>query len=586
MIIQSTVHLEFDEPTTKYRVVDSTDYLALYGLDVTTVGGTGALILGTVFFNQIINIQRNTVQNPLINHAVSNVSAWFDLPVDSNDEIVNGSWTGNVSLHIEVSTGQLSSVVTPVVTTDGDNWLYYFLNVGDTITLNFGPSGTEDIVVLGFTDEDPNVAITANAAIPVESYDSWAIDLTHASGTLSHSYKGCVKKTACIETMYDCDSTVTGTFTGTDATDYGTQTIVATELKLIPPAWAKETYNAQNSVFTGTSPLTGTATQLYEGSWTVMLASEVTYTQSDGLVVNYDLTATVDRDVSCQSSLCRFTKCINKLRAAVYSDMKLTGQSVYEKFLLNVLTYTNQALIYKSCSDMEGYRASLIKIEAELDASGLGCDCGCGDEGFRRILNVPPDVYNIITQLEANYAGLPQVLFKSAIPIATETGAGDYAAPLTYYRPFSDVSAIVIPKSYFDAEPNGYSKKFIEIEITTGTTTGSGAGTKLSILNDADDSVLYEGGNYVGDVTTTRHLIILSTFTVANVTQCLVAGESFQFDNDTPSVGSLDSFLDLNVGPALWDLTEDLTLNFTVNEGGNEDEIVLTRFKITAFTTV
>lgn len=580
MIIQSTVHLDFDEPTKKYRVVDSTDYLGLYGLDVTTVGGTGALILGTVFFNQIINIQRNTVQNPLINHAVSNVSAWFDLPVDSNNEIVNGSWTGTVSLHIEVSNGQLTSVISPVVTTDGDNWLYYFLNIGDTITLNFGPSGTENITVLAFTDEDPNVQITANASIAAESYDSWAIDLTHASGTLTHSYKECVKKVACIETMYDCDSTVTGTFTGTDATDYGTQTIVATELKLIPPAWAKETYNAQNSVFTGTSPLTGTATQLYEGSWTVMLASEVTYTQSDGLVVNYDLTATVDRDVSCQSSLCRFTKCINKLRAAVYSDMKLTGQSVYEKFLLNVLTYTNQALIYKSCSDMEGYRASLVKIEAELDASGLGCDCGCGDEGFRRILNVPPDVYNIITQLEAQYAGIPTVLFDSALIFATEIGNNDYPNIQTYYRPFSDIEDVVINKSYFDANPNGYAQKFVEIELITYTRS---AAPIFNIQNAQDNSVLYDGGNYLGDKVTTRHLIKITTFKNAGTVYQIVAGESFQVNNDSPSTGAIDSFYNSNVGVSLWDIDDNLHLKFAPLI--NPDKMLITGLKIIAYTT-
>lgn len=583
MLIESTVVLEFDVPTKKYRAVDNTDYQTLYGLDVTTVGSTGALILGTVFFNGAINKQKNTTSDPLINHAVSNVSAWFDLPTDSNGEVVNGSWTGNVSLHVEVTNGQTSSIAGDVLTTDGDNWLYYFLNIGDTITLTNGPSDNDVITVLAFTDQDPNVEITANSDIPQPFYDAWQIDLTHASGTFSHTYKGCNEVIPCVETAYDCNSTVTGTFTGNDATNYGTQTIVDTELKLIPPAWAKEAYNAQNSVFTGTSPLTGTATQLYEGPWTVMLASDITYTQSDGLIVSYSIAATVIADVSCDDSLCKFTKCIEKLRAQVNADIKASGSSKYTRFLLNVDTFAIQAL---ACiTDKDYFTAKLAEIDAELDASGLGCDCGCGDGGFRRVLNVPSDVYNIITTLEANYAGLPQVLFKSAIPIATETGAGDYASPLTYYRPFSDVSAIVIPKSYFDAEPNGYSKKFIEIEITTGTTTGSGSGTKMSVVNTGNDEILYEGGNYAGDVTTTRHLIILSTFTVANVTQCLVAGESFQLDNDN-SVTALDSFLALNVSPTLWDLTQDLTLNFTVNEGGNEDEIVFTRFKITAFTTI
>jgi hypothetical protein len=67
-------------------------------------------------------------------------------------------------------------------------------------------------------------------------------------------------------------------------------------------------------------------------------------------------------------------------------------------FVDNILIYYTEAQSYRSCGQMDDYRATVAKIEAQLDASG--CDCGCCDENqYIWVQNTSPAASSIMQDI-------------------------------------------------------------------------------------------------------------------------------------------------------------------------------------------
>jgi hypothetical protein len=400
----STIHLEFDVANTRYRLVDTTDYIST-GINPVTAQMKG---LGTIRFNGSIDQQHNTVGDPLVNIELgATTSPWYDLPTDTNGEIVNGTWTvTDYSVRVVGSGVQFTSITLPyTIVTEGSNWVYDFLTSGNSILLTGGTPQT--VVIASIADGTPNATITTTTVIASATHDDISFDVTNLTGSLTHTYSGCVKKTPNLDLSYDCDSGAAGTFTAVDSTSLGTTAVVSRTMVITPPASAPLI-----------SPVTTTQSsytviQLATLTWSVSLSLSLSHTQTDGAVINYTVSTVEESKVSCVGSLCGINDCLENLRKIHALALK-TGASPYQIVVDNVLLYWVKAKGYKECGKMDEYRAQIALLEFALG----DIDCGCGEDEdvARYIVNGNSSTQTIITQLQSDL----QYKLKNGIPTVND----------------------------------------------------------------------------------------------------------------------------------------------------------------------
>jgi hypothetical protein len=389
-MIQSIIHLEFNLVTKRYRVVDTTDYVAT-GISLSLQQMKG---LGTIRFNGSIDQQHTSVGDPLIDLEVGDTtSVWYDLPLDVNGEVVNGTWTiDDYSVRVLAIGLQFTSITLPTtIVTDGSNWVYDFLTTGNSILLTGGAPQT--VVIASIADGTPDVTITTSTTIANATHDDIDFDVTNVTGSLTHTYSGCVKKTPILELSYDCDSGPTGTFTAVDDTSLGTTTLVTRSMSIYPPSLAP----LISAVTTAQSSYT--FSQLATGTWEALLSLSLSYTQADGAVLTYSVEARKESKVSCTGSLCGLNKCLETLRK-LHTDALKIGVSPFQSTVDSILIYFAKANGYKGCGKMDDYYAQVALIQDLLDS----IDCGCEEDENASvyIFNVDADTQSIILQLQSD----------------------------------------------------------------------------------------------------------------------------------------------------------------------------------------
>lgn len=483
-MVQTTQHIHFDYDNNRYRVELDTDLLTEYGIDATTLGGK---LFGTIYFNGSINQQHITAIDPLIDlESGAVVSSWYNLPTDSAGNIVNGTWTGSVSLYLDATGLQFVTITPPnEIEMDGYEWLIDFLQAGDTITLEGGTD--QDVVVASVEEADPsyNVLITTSTTILSDVHDSVGFALSHTTGSITHTYAGCTLVTLDPMASFDCDSTTYGTFTGYDNTNYGTQTLVTTTLRIIHPSWTIIPYSTSDSVTTQDSPISKTLTQLYTGEWYVRLTSSIEYTQTDGAAISYTLTKTISEQVTCAGTLCGMTACIKNLLTNVVADINKTGVSANLGNLLIVLTNYDLAKEYLKCGNMADYRTALAAISAALSDSDCDCNC-CDDTVLIRIENVDADTATAITALELAvskcykiYNGVPDESMTEEAGYPIGVVLQNYNTGVEYQHTSDDVSG--------DAVWTVYDNDTKVIKLLA-TQSGTSAPTFTVLRNDTDET--------------------------------------------------------------------------------------------------
>ena len=399
----STVTLSFDltytNPVTgalqpRGIVIDSTDYTSL-GIDVLIAEAKG---LGIITFNGDIIVDLNTVGTPMIdlqnwdfvNDGVPTYT--FDLPLDLNGNVANGVYSIQYSLRLTGTNYQLFSITLPnTIVTDGNFWLANFLEAGDTLILE-GPVD-QPVVIASITPVDPIVdpgveIITSTVINP--PFDSFGFDITNIQLNGVYPYTGCTQVNADVSFIYDCEVGDSGTWSVANTTPLAANEVVASlNCTINYPSWATLSPTFPGNVVVTSLPYPsapGVETPLATGTYTVSLTQQIQQTQTSGLIVLYSRSVIKEFQVSCAGTLCGLVPCIENLRAAHQAELVRNRISKYQVFVDNVLMYYIEAMNYRSCGELDKYRAAIACLQAQLDASGCDCAC-CDDETYYWVSN-------------------------------------------------------------------------------------------------------------------------------------------------------------------------------------------------------
>jgi len=422
----STVSLSFDltyvDPLTgavspRGIVTDSTNYSGAGGLGI-NLQLAQAKGLGIITFNGDVIVNLMDPLDPAM--TMIDLQDWgtspfagdtpfyaFSLPLDANGNVANGVYTLQYSLRLNTSATPFDIVTIPTATSivvDGATpWLVDFLEPGDQITLFTGAPAQTGVVVASAELADPNILINTSTNILSPSYGQIQFDITNLQFSGVFPYAGCTQVNADVSFVYDCEVGDSGTWAVANTTPLASNEVVASlNCTINYPSWA-----ALSPIFPGNVVVTslpyppaGVETPLATGTYTVSLTQQIQQTQTSGLIVLYSRSVNKEFQVTCAGSLCGLVPCIENLRAAHQAELTRNKISKYQVFVDNVLMYYIEAMNYRSCGELDKYRAAVACIQTQLDASGCECAC-CDNETYYWVSNNSAN--SVIDELLQNF---------------------------------------------------------------------------------------------------------------------------------------------------------------------------------------
>lgn len=382
--MQSTLSLTLDLTTKKGFFTDITDYAAI-NVNVANLGAMGSV---QVYFQGTLV---DTLPINLGGVPSTWVSTQFDLELDVNGEVANGSYSAVYYVGYNFTTScQISAANTIKVLNYGDNVLGFPAGVG--ITISGAPSVTSTIV--SATDSVTNsldIVIASSSLAPGLPVNKTITVAGFETGNFSWVYAGCSMVESKASLVADCDYGDFGTFTVSNETNLEGVTLQSLTVDINYPSWTNQATITQTA-------LPFTQNNLATGTYSVELTQQIEKVQNDGLIINYEATCIQEFKVTCSGSLCGLNECIENLRKAHEAELLKNKVSKYQVYVDNILVYYMEAENYKACGEMDKYRAEVAKIEAQLDASG--CDCGCCDENvYKWVQNTSANAINIIASI-------------------------------------------------------------------------------------------------------------------------------------------------------------------------------------------
>lgn len=524
----------FDYDTGKVSITDNADYTTL-NVDTTAIKGLGILtdpLSSTVF-------TRLTTAVPLINlGAGATESSDFNLPLNSDDAIVNGTYTmiytvnapyNYVGIHIEEVLGSPDNAIIII----GD---FSYLAVGDSVTISGSTLSNNQtltisaiVVVPGSLTsvEDDVYTITLTGGVLVDEVSTalrLAFNVTRTySKTYTYAYSGCDQLTPDIAITSDCESGQYGTITLTDSTTLDGQTIVSRVLQLYRPSGLPDHPSGVTPsdpiVSTSSATSSITTSKLATGTWTGKLVATYSITGDDGLVTTYSTTYptnSVQSTVTCSTGMCDLDSCISNF----WTDYSACGsptdaqknQATKLGFLLGA--YANA----KSCSDsdnMATYKAGIVDV--------LDSDCGCAESA-----DLPAWVDN-----------LGEIINECCVELIYSTG-GRINTPAG----FAAIGEITIPHRWFDAVG-----PMVQIELYA---FGTDAANTINILDANTGTTIYQweiGTNY-GKLTLWLNQLAGVTNRTANIMVLQPTAGMTVYASSTASVWDLDDDLVLTIQPS------------------------------------
>jgi hypothetical protein len=418
--MESTIRIEINKTTKKFRLVDITNY-DLQGVALTTLSAKG---LGTLRFAGNIVAQKLTTIDPLVNLATgATASAWFDCVLDSDGAIAYGIYSiDDYSVRTAISNVTCGSVIADSEGLGGfvldDINLTNVLAAGDSITISNSLSannGVKTITSVGLSTIDSILFVsqTVNAETPVAS-SKVSFDITKVTGAASGTYAGCEEIKLSVSFNADCERGLNGSIVVLDTTSYGDQEVVSKQLILMYPSWT----NTPNFTSTdGAITLSAIAT----GTYTITSESTITLTNGD-LLITYVASLSDEYRVSCSGSLCGLLPCIQNL-LQVHGAAVKNGFSPYQYFVDSILLNYVQAIEYKKCGEFDKYQERVDAIESLLDASGCECSC-CDNDALYWVINIDPEENNILVELQEEVAAI-FVMLADLQNLITGTGGID-----------------------------------------------------------------------------------------------------------------------------------------------------------------
>ena len=494
MALTPDVYLEIDVDNKRARVIDNSNY-SEEDIVLASQNAKGLGIVTSPTGDAIFN--GSSIGNPLVNLAVSTNGQYFNLPLDSNGAILNGTYSFTYSVRY-AGTGSVDGI-----TATSSATLEFFnagavLIAGDAITFsgnaNAANNGVFTVSTITYSVGSDNSSLTVtqttlvNDVTPTGTYSYDVTRSNFASGV--YTYTGCSAVVPTVQTTYDCESTQFGQIIFQDVTNLLGQALVSRELIGYYP-------NALNpapptpSVDTTDPSLT--FNELAVGTWTHKLTLNMSVTQDDGLVYTYSVVDTGETAVTCVGSLCSITPCLQSLSTNMLANYQNGTAGNLIPILTTVNTLIELANQYKSCGETAKYAATVAQLQEVLNESGA-CDCGCCDESQ----DVPYWVNNagfsaqtIIEQLVEDVATLQSQVASQVTSLFN--GKNFYGASTGYPNTplaFTNLGSIEIPASYLDfPTTNGYGTKRIEIDIDAET-GGTGGNVSIELLNGTGTTLL------------------------------------------------------------------------------------------------
>lgn len=405
MSLTANVYLEINFDTKMGRIVDETNY-ADEDIDLALLSAKG---LGNVYGPTGGMIKNgSTVGSPLVNLSSTNTSAWFNLPLDSNGNILNGTYSFTYSLRYAITGGVINSIDAPSTAELEFTHAGRVLIAGDSVVFagnsDSADNGTFTVATATFDEGSDNSTLVftqttlVTDATPAGTY---SFDVTRAAFAGStYTWNGCNFVTPSVTTTYDCESTQFGQIIFADSSVIPSgQVVVSRSLSGYYPNGLYP--EPDTNPVTTTSPSL-TFNELAVGTWTHVLVLNMSVTQDDGLAYTYTVRDTGETAVTCAGTLCGLTPCIESLKDKYYASFHKGQASGLEATILMILQLYALAKEYKTCGNNAMYASTVAQLESVLDESGE-CSCGCCDENQDVpywVDNSNLDATSIITQLQ------------------------------------------------------------------------------------------------------------------------------------------------------------------------------------------
>jgi hypothetical protein len=585
MALTANVYLEINAVTKKGRIVDASNYVA-EGISLSALSAKG---LGVVTGPTGVAIYTGTtVGSPLVNLMSTTNSVWFNLPLDSNSEILNGTYSFTYSLRYAITAGIVNSVTAPSTLELEFTWAGRVLTAGDSVVTVANTetenNGTFTVATAAFDEGIDNSTIVVTQTTLVNealATGTYSFDVTRAAFAGStYTWNGCNFVTPAVTTTYDCESTQFGQIIFADSSVIPAgQIIVSRSLSgYYPNGLSPEP--ATNPVTTTSPSLT--FNELAVGTWTHALVLNMSVTQDDGLVYTYTVRDTGETAVTCVGTLCGLTPCIESLKDKYYASFQRGQVSGLEATILMILQLYALAKEYKTCGNNAMYAATVAQLESVLDESGE-CSCGCCDEN--------QDVPYWVNNLGLSSQTILEDLYDQVQALVTSVSYGDttiFQAPQFYgyddsfsnpTASFTNIEAITIPASYLDypTVDGAFGSKFIVIDLKAETLSTGGQARVTLVSGDV--------GLYSRDFGVTDEGVELTTKLVIRTQK---VGEDmlvWVLQNTTFNNKVQESMESESLNPIFTNILasgDDLVLNFTPVLPGAAIKTSYTHLKITA----
>ena len=312
---------------------------------------------------------------PDIDHDSSLETTTFDLPLDSDDNVLNGDYSVLYKSRVDDLSinGQTITTSGNTITLIGD---YSGIVVGSTITISGSSAGNDgDYTVVSATyDGSSYTAVVVTEALTGNEGSGFAAaaDVVFEK-TFTYTYAFTIP-TVSITQSHSCSK---GTFTSTDATDYsGAPTITRTHTIKYPQGLGAT--QPADVVVTDAQHTVGPP--IWTTTWTTVISNDLVFTQTDdGLVITCTITGSKDHEVTCSTTLCDVRECYEKI-VDDYEEQRACNPQLPANtpLLVSLANLINLMNIQEECGKQTESEATADTIYDLLKKEGC-IDCSSDD---------------------------------------------------------------------------------------------------------------------------------------------------------------------------------------------------------------
>lgn len=392
-------------------VTDNTDYSSFDDMPDQFIVDTG--LLNDPFGNVVFS--RPSVGTPLIDIAGGDTqSPSFNMPLTQSSAILTGTYA--LSFSVNVNVGLTSLVVDQITVTTQEAEIqgdYSYLQPGDTVVFsgssNTGNNGSKMVVSVTYDSglDVTTVVFAASSFTNNENGSSGTVAaITINKGyrkTFNYSYTGCTEVTPSLTITSSCSD---ATITIVDTTNTTGQTVVSRSMSLTYPDGLVDPVPLVNPVTTSLASYT--VGELANGTYTGILELDMSYVQTDELVVTYTARKVVEYEVACSLDLCCVQDCLDSLYNKFVTCSGGTNDA-YANKVIQASFLVNQFGIQKECGNIDAAAATLVSLK---DLLGSDCSCCESDEDVVSWVNaaisgltVPPGTQTVIYFNETRITG-------------------------------------------------------------------------------------------------------------------------------------------------------------------------------------